>query len=313
MNKEYALSVRRIRRDIVAICNSIYKKEWNVVKKRWESLDGRLSDIILKDDKCYDYLLESRSCAAKGNDVRLRDLLLYEIDSYLTEILCSFSKEDRLILINDAQRQNEEALRLYYNHIFVEISKETDVSRVGCAYIGTENAGLSVKECGRQFRLFSFINPWLESADFVNEMDKRKFNEICVLGFGGGYVIRELERRYPEAKIRVYLPNRDIFRTVVNYIEVSDILQNKNLEMCFDSVCLDFFSTVKEKMGRDKNFGFYIDRQELRASTGNIELSERLMAEYSGEWKSGNGAEEIRMGSAGENIERYIKGLVANG
>lgn len=311
MTEKAIRELRRMRYMMTEICRYIFKQEWEMVCKYWKNFDEEFAKYVSEAARCDEAIRQCRTCVLKGNDVRLYELLRYEIDSYMEEQLSKISEDDRKQLACNAKSENAHVLKTCYTDIFNWINKEIDMTRIGCFYEGTDNISLSVKEDDHTFRLFSITNPWRESSDFVNQYIKGEPNEICILGFGGGYVVRELVQRFPHAMMKVCLPNADLFKSVIEHIDVSDVLQYKNLELCIDSVCLDFFSTINRKRKENRNFEFYIDRQELRACIPNRTLRESLIRKYC-RMREECGIAEEKKEPSGVQIHNYIKGLVVN-
>lgn len=233
MREKDVYLLRRVRREIVAICRKICLQEWTIVGKCWETLELELTDSVLLKVIHGNFLDECRACIVRKNYLRLYDLLRYEIDLDIADCLSHLSKEDRMEMSENARKKNEEVLSIHYKKIFESIQKVGESVRITFSYTGTENVNIFVREEEYQFQLFSSENPWLESANFADGIERDKLDEICVLGFGGGYLIQELERRFKHAKIKVYLPNIDIFKAVIDSIPVYEILQSKNLELYF--------------------------------------------------------------------------------
>lgn len=300
-------ALRQMRRKIVEICEYIYGQKWDLVGRYLQTLSLQLRTAIPEHTRCIGILNQCESCLQKGNYIRLRDLLVQEIDFYIANLLRALDERDRRLLSEEAGRENEEALGRYHKDILALIGDRTDSARIRCTYEGTENVSISIKEMDYEYRLFSNVNPWSESNNLVNSLVKREFEEILVLGFGGGYVVGELERKFSGTKIKVYLPNIDIFKAVIFHIAVSNIIQNENLEFYFDPTCLRFLISVHEMMGRDERVGFYVDRQELKACIGRDEIRQGLP-----QWRKAkqNTDDMIENKTVGEQIAEYINSLV---
>lgn len=309
-NGENILLSRQIRQEIVEICNQIYRKEWDLVREYWKALDLRIAQIISKEAECYDFFMQAKESAEKKNYLRLLDLLVYEIDPYIAEQLYALDGDARRIMAGEAKKSNKEILEIYHRDILSGISEEKKESRIVYSYTGTENVSISIKEGKEQFRLFSSINPWSEASDYVNAMVRGRFEEICVLGFGGGHFVRELGQRFPHTEIKLFLPNKDIFKAVIDNIPVYDVLQNTNLKICMDPACLDFLLTVREKTDRDEKFVFFIDRQEFRACVCDTWLEERLVWEYTKGHLKSNIAKAVKQECVGREIEKYTKNVL---
>lgn len=296
MNEEEVLIVRKNRRRIAELCNDIFWGEWDVVCIQFHEIEKDLAYVIKEDSKEREILRQCRQCIDKRNILRLRDLLAYELDDGLAERLFLLSEWERISLANHAKAENEETLRAYHPNIYDKLHSESE-NQIGCHYEGTDNVTLTVWENGRSSRLFSNTNPWQESIDFVNYLARKNKNpqEICVLGFGGGYTVRELIRRFPGTKIKVFLPNIDIFKMVIEHILVNDILQNKNLEIYPYPRCLYFLLTMKERAAKNDNFDFYIDVRECR--------KEQFRYRTAG---------VVQQESVGKNLERFIMDIVDN-
>lgn len=309
MEKKDIILLRQIRYRIIEICNCIYMQTWSKVYEYWKALDTELMIIPFDDIMWYEILNQCRNCVMKGNFLRLRDLLVYEMDLYIVNQLCSLSKEIRISLANDAERENEEALRRYHKEMLELISSEDRKTRIECSYVGAENVSISIAESGGKYRLFSSVNPWLESSNLIYEMVKEPCSEIYAFGFGGGYAIRELERRFNGAKIKVYISNLDIFQAVVKNISVSTILRYEKLEFIVDPIGMVFFIDISKKIRENDSFKFYIDYQELRACTGSAYIASDMLKDS----QKQIAADSILKGGIGEKIERYINGLNYDG
>ena len=225
---------------------------------------------------------EIRVCMKQCNFLRVRDILTYGVDLFLFQQLNNLSQSEREKIIKEAKYQNEQVLQTNYKNIWERLCAQNGGTRIECGYSGTENVSISVLEKKGKYRLFSDSNPWLESSGYVDAMEVsgRISDEMCVLGFGGGYVIGELQKRYPKMKIKVFIPNLDIFEAVVAHISLSHILQNENLELHYEPIWLNFFAMKKESMKTGISFGGFIDKQELRACVGSVGVAEQLMEYY---------------------------------
>lgn len=310
MNQEEVLLIRKIRRRIAELCNDIFWGEWDAVCIQFHEIEKDLTYVIKEDSKEWEILRQCQQCMDKRNILRLRDLLAYELDEGLAERLFLLSEQERVSLAYYAKMENEKILRICHHNIYDKLHSDSR-GRIGCQYVGADNVTLTAWENGRSFRLFSNTNPWRESIDFVNCLARENKNpqEIYVLGFGGGYTVGELIRRFPRTKIKVFLPNIDIFKMVIEHILVNDIMQNKNLEIYPDSMCLYFLLTVKEIATPNDNFDFYIDRRELRACVCNTIMLENLNWVFRKQFRYGT-AQVIQKELVGEKIERYIMDIV---
>lgn len=296
------LILRQLRRKIVEICECIYKQEWDSVNNYLRMIYSKYIKIILKYCSCQDIVRQCMVCVQKENSIRLRDLLVQEIDFHIAEQLFWVEEDIRKVLVERAKEDNRKALIACHNNILEKIYDRECESHIEFSYIGTENVNISIRENGHKYRLFSIVSPWKEANDLIDSMGIRRFDEICVLGFGGGYVIGELQRKFQNARIKVYLPNIDIFRTVIHTIPVSNILRNKNLEFCYDPTCLLFMISVNELMKTNKKVGIYIDQQELRASMANAAELKRYILQY----QANNIGEKNGVQNIGRQIEQYM-------
>ncbi len=307
------LLLRRVRYLIVQFCQYIYAQQWDSVHEYWKDLEQELAEIIPESGKSHVALYESRECVEKQNYLRLCDLLVYEIDDYLLRLLQGTDEAVRKSLAEEARKENEQALAVYHGEILNLINKQKEERRIEYSYIGTENVCISVKDVegeGR-FRLFSIANPWLESVNIANTVKKIFLDEIHILGFGGGHLVNELARRYPDAKIRVYLPNLDVFKAVICSVPLSGILSNERINLFHDPSCNGFFFALNMEK-TDINFDAFIDRQELRASVGNAETAGARLLYYKSRLKKISGRERVLSSYAleenvGRKIYEYIK------
>lgn len=272
------LVYRNLRHKIAAICDNIYRQKWNTVCIDWSGLRQELLQINPDNEKWFWIIRECSQCVEKGNFFYLHDLLIYDIDAYIAQQLYGLNEEIRKSLSEEAKKKNREALEIRHKNISVLLYKENGLSRVKCFYKGTENISISIMERGKEFKLFSDTNPWMESISMVKtgSLQNSILDEICVLGWGGGHLIRELETRCPQAQINVYLPNMDIFETVMSNILVADVLENEKMVLYFDPTCLDFLSAL-EKNAKRSEFGYFINRQELRACVKNLKVTDGLI------------------------------------
>ena len=207
-----ALLCRSIRCRIVEICNCVYRQEYNLIYEYWYVLEQELLGVLRENEAIYAMVNEIQKCMEQCNFLRVRDILTYEIDVFLLQQLNSLSQSERKRLAKEAKEQNEQALQTYHQDVWELLRVGSDRERIECDYAGAENASISVLEGNTKYRLFSVINPWLECNGYVNAMEiaGRISEEMYMLGFGGGYVIGELKKRYPEMKIKVLIPNLDI-------------------------------------------------------------------------------------------------------
>ncbi len=314
------LLFRQVRYMIVQVCQYVYRQEWDKVREEWTGLDLKLDQIIPETEIGYEALCESRICIEKGNYLRFHDLLVYDIDFYIAEQLRELNETDRKRLAEEARKENERALVEYHNSILPLINYYSKTDRIEFSYIGTENVSISIKdkEGEGKFRLFSIVNPCLESVNFANNIKESILDEIYVLGFGGGHLIRELARRYPDAKIKIYISNIDVFKAVIYNISVGDILENRKIELIYDPACFDFFAALVRGEGSNSKYAVYIDRQELRAHIGNVRQTDKLLMWYQSGMRvmlQRIGKQSIKAfsGSIEDNvgikIYRYIKDL----
>lgn len=296
------LSCRSIRRTIVHICECVYGQEYNLIYKYWEAIEQEIMGAFPENERLYLMLNEIRASMEQHNFLRVRDILTYEVDLFLFKQLNNLSQSEREDLIKEAKHQNEQVLQTYHKDIWELLCGEKDCTRIECDFSGTENVSISVLEKNIKYRLFSDTNPWLESSGYIDAMEVsgRISNEMYVLGFGGGYIIEELQKRYPKMRIKVFLPNLDIFGAVVEHISLAHILQSDNLELCYEPMWLRFFTMKKEFMKTD--FGVFIDRQELRACVGSARVADQLTQYYNSEFGRIMNENQI-----GERIYQFIK------
>lgn len=293
------LTCRSIRRTIVHICECVYGQEYSLIYKYWEAIEQEIMEVFPENERLYLMLNEIRACMERSNFLRIRDILTYEIDPFLFQQLNNLSQSEREDLIKEANQQNGKALQTYHKDIWELLCTEKDCTRIECDYSGTENVSISVWEKNVKYKLFSDTNPWMESSGYIDAMEVsgRISGEMYVLGFGGGYVVEEMQRRYPEMRIKVFIPNLDIFGVVAAHISLSHILQNENLELCYEPMWLNFFT-----MKTASNFGTFIDRQELRACVGSVGVADQLTRYYNTGFRRIMNADQI-----GKKIYKYIK------
>lgn len=312
-----SLLFSQARYQIVQICDCIYRKKWEDLYNVWEKLDLQLEKIIPQNEKIYDVLAESRRCRAAGNFMRFHDLLSYEVDLFLARKLCGRTEDERKLLSRRAKVENMQALEMYHANILALLHTSNKSQRIKCSYAGTENVTISVKEGDCSFRLYSSINPWLECATILNmqDIEGEYLDEIYVLGFGGGHAVEELERRYPKAQIKVYLPNTDIFQAVVCNMPRSTVLLNQRLELLYDPMCICFFDMLEKNIGKKRKVTAHIDRQELRACFRSSIEAERMIIKYKNKLEQDDlqnyvcGFNSLEMDNVGKSIYEYINEL----
>lgn len=306
-----ALLFLQARYKIVQICNCIYRNKWWDLCHLWEQLDLELEKIIPSSNKIYDVLVECRNCRASGNFMHFHDLLFYKIDFFLAQELCSRTLEERKLLSEKAFVENKQAIENHHKDVSNLLYANNEFSRIECSYVGTENVSISIKEGDRVFRLFSSINPWLECSSILNarEMDKGCPDEVYVLGFGGGHAVEELERRYPKAQIKVYLPNKDIFQVVMYNLPRKNILINQRLELIYDPMAIGFLEVLEKNLCKNT---FYIDRQELRTCFRSAVEAESVIIKYKNKLRANNAQDYIyesktlMTGNVGKSIHKHI-------
>ncbi len=307
MDKEDVLFLKSVRRRIIEICDYIYKQKWDEVYKSWKILNPKIYRFLKERGECREILDYSAESLKKGNFLRFHDLLLYELDIRFEEQLCKLTEKDRKVLAELYRQENEEALETYHEELLQIMHDADHASRITCSYTGADNVSMSIIEGSHSFQLFSYRNPWRESFELADGMKFKMPDRIYVLGFGGGHTVGELQRRFPAAAIKVYLPNKDIFKAVLFHMAEKEILENRNTEFYLDSACIGFFSDVNKEKRKNNNFGFYIDRQELRACTGSAAMTDKIISRYKKE------KAVVREADSGKKIHDYIKGLVING
>lgn len=310
MNKMEIYLLRKVRQDIVEMCRTICAQREDLVKQQWEVLEVglRQAQTILSDKMRWKLIEECRVCMVKRNYSRVWDLLKYEVDCDIADVLFALNQEVRTYLSSEAEEKNKDVLKQYHKRIFSLTQNVHYTERIVFSYTGTDNISMFVKEKGRQYKLFSGVNPWLESADLADGINIRNSDEIILFGFGGGYFVRELKRRGVQSKIKIYLSNFDIFKCVIDHLSVDDILLWENLEFIPDPTGLLFFIKMHENLEQNRNVRFYIDRAELRACVGNEEEASRLLLESRRNKISRDLARHHAKNLVGTMIERYIQG-----
>lgn len=276
------LAYRSVRHMIVDFCECVYRQDYDLIYKYWNAIEQEMIGVFLGNERLCLMLDEIRECMERCNFLRVRDILIYGVDLFLFQKLNSLSLSERRHLIEEAKYQNEQALQTYHKNIWELLCAEIDSTRIKYDYSGTENVSISVLEGNVNYRLFSDTNPWLESSGYIDalEVSGRISDEMYVLGFGGGYVIDELQKRYPKMRIRVFIPNLDIFGAVMEHISLSHIFRNENLELYYEPIWLNFFTMKKETQKKGSSVGVFIDRQELRACVGSAGVAEQLTRYY---------------------------------
>lgn len=304
------LILRQIRHRIVEICDFIYKQEWDLVNEYLSALDLEYAKILSEYCEYRELFSQCRICAQKENAMRLRDLLVHELDFCISNQLFMVNEKERKILAEKARQENEEALEMCHKDIWELIQNKNSTPRIECAYVGTENVSISVKQNDCKFRLFSIMSPWIEANGLLDSLGNGSFEEIHVLGFGGGYLIGELQRKFREAKIKVYLPNIDIFQAVIHNISVSEILRNNNLKFYYDPACIIFIIALNGILKENKRVGIYIDQQELRSCRENVAQVEYWVRMYKGEYSNDDIAEKNETETVGKRINQYISNFI---
>lgn len=307
-NSQSVLLLRKVRFGIIEICEAIYRQQWSVVVGHWNRMmfeTAGLNEISAEYDRI---IQEVEECIRKGNVLRLYDLLCDQMDSCVADQLSDITDKERMHLAESFRVENELALQKADERLLEWIRGQYCTPHVSCSYTGTENICIFISEGTQRFQLFSSVNPWREGAMLANQLRGNAYDEIDVLGFGGGHVIRELLRRFPGTKLKIFLPNKELFGMVTNHMAVSDILCRKEVELHADTTCIGFLSELYEKSDKMAKKGFFIDKKELRACLGNTAVVEEILRNLKAE----------RMASFlyvranekfGEKIERYIKGL----
>lgn len=304
------LCLRQLRRKLVQICELIYQQNWSLVDENLKKLCLEYTKVISKD--CEDAINQCRICVQKKNVIRLRDLLVQEVDFGIINQLFMVGEKDRKTLIEKARKDNEEALMNYHKNVWKKVCSINSKSRIECDFVGTENVNIIIKGNEQEFRLFSIVNPWQEANNLVDNVAKRVFDQVYVLGFGGGFLIGELQRRFPNTKIKVYLPNMDIFYTVLQMIPVGNILRNNNLEFCCDPTCLLFLITISELLKKNEKIGICVDRQELRASMADPRAFDDWFRKYEAVCENTNTDKRNETETVGKRIVRDMNDLVGD-
>lgn len=299
------------------IRSDICAKEWERVCGHWSMLRSDLVSGIPGTEPVYDSIDECDWCVDRKNYLHFHDCLTYKIDLFIMKRLLSLGEEERKKCSDNARRENENALNRYHRDLSWLLSKKFPYRDLECIYEGTENVSISVEEGSNRFRLFSIVNPWLESSSMIKENVRGNFipGEIHVLGIGGGHLVSGLKRKYPDTRIRVYIPNADVFQAVLLHIPLKEILTNEKIELVYDPLCLDFIKKIEEETapGRIQGTLFYMDPQEIRASFKSLRMAYRLIWKYKNclehdsvrnyVYKNENG----NINGVGKNIYDYIK------
>ncbi|MDE6055989.1 MAG: hypothetical protein K2G55_20050 [Lachnospiraceae bacterium] len=309
MKEDEVYSLRKARQQIIEICREICIQRWGMADRHWKLFETELMQPAFSELIGSIFFKECKICIAKKNYMRVHDLLQYDIDLNIAAQLLQLSEESRITLAKKAKKQNMETLEKYHKKIFASIQDVKKSARIKFSYTGTENISIYVREKKCEYKLFSSANPWMEGADLADGMKAENPKEICVLGFSGGYVVNELAKRFEQAKIKVYLPNIDIFKVIIDNILVCNILQNKNIEFYPDPMGLMFFVKIWESVGQYEDFAFYIDRSELRACVGDQIVTDRLIRESKQVQCRGLGISRAK-DLVGIRIEQYIMNLI---
>lgn len=304
------LCLRRLRYKIVQICELIYQQNWSLVDENMEKICLEYTKILPKD--CEDTINQCRICMQKRNAIRLRDLLLQEVDFSIINQLFMVGENDRKILTEKARKDNEEALMIYHKNVWRKVCNINSKQRIECDFVGTENVDIIIKGNEQEFRLFSIVNPWQEANNLVDNVAKRVFDQVYVLGFGGGFLIGELQRRFPNTKIKVYLPNMDIFYAVLQMIPIGNILRNNNLEFCCDPTCLLFLVTISELLKKNEKIGICVDRQELKASMADPGVFDYWFRKYETACDNSNTGKRNEIETVGKRIVRDMNDLAGD-
>lgn len=309
------LLCRQMECRLVHICEYIYKQKWDMVNEQWELLETELQMCIPKDRDGYEMIEECKRCIDKRNYIHLYDCLIYKVGLYMIRYLLICDEQERKNLSQQARAENVEALEQNHKELLRLLFKNSEHSNVEYCFRGTENVNVTVKEGVNRFRLFSTINPWLESCNTINAKIKDHFTpkDIYVLGLGGGHLVNELAQRYPKASIKVYIPNADIFQVIILHISLKNILLNKKIELYYDPFCLDFIKRMEDNVVSDKKERCMvcIDRQEVRACYKNALIADKFMSKYAESSVSNcvlNSAYNLRNRAIGRDIYNYTKG-----
>lgn len=135
--------------------------------------------------------------------------------------------------------KNLENLKEYYSVIFSEILKHNDSDSVIIEESVNKEIIVSVKDDkGKEYYLNSRYNDSEMVKQWIEQQEKIKYQEILVVfGLSNFNAVRKMLENIDETNlVLLYEPDAEIFKKIINYVDITDILANGNVMLCVESV-----------------------------------------------------------------------------
>lgn len=125
-------------------------------------------------------------------------------------------------------------LKEYYPNIYVAVkNRERNESKYVIAASKSGDVNLLVGEDSfdKRFPIHSTYNPYREAKIWLSKYDKELQNShhICLCGLGLAYFLEEIINQYPDKKIYIYEPDIQIFITLMETREITNILKHSQI------------------------------------------------------------------------------------
>jgi len=140
---------------------------------------------------------------------------------------------------HDVYIKNIEELNKRYYNILEDINeKENDITVEVIEARNDQKSFVIYKEDSR-LHLHSRFNPQREAERWISDLEVRKDRIYIVYGIGMIYHIKELINKMDDSiKLLLIEPSLSIFNKIIKNIDITDIIQNKNIEIMIKIMAL---------------------------------------------------------------------------
>lgn len=168
--------------------------------------------------------------------------VFYNMQSILRNVVTIYSEDNNYLESNlkNLEKKDLELAETLRKHSLVNQEKYL------LEYTNIGTISLSIQEENEQYYIHSLDNPFEDGRMFAQRYFKPGMKQYIVYGFGLGYHIIMMGRKYKDAKIKVYEYDLNTLYLAFSYMDLSEMLLNSEISIHYDPKFQRFGEHLKE-------------------------------------------------------------------
>ncbi|WP_162300630.1 motility associated factor glycosyltransferase family protein [Anaerosacchariphilus polymeriproducens] len=235
----YYCRVQDIRRIEDGLCDIIILKTKEIFEKAMENLEFYNADYDILNTKELSFMIADLKETIDNQDyVYFADILelqiipiLVNMQSILRNVVTIYGDDNNYFkhninLLEKRDPQLAQKIKDYnFNNQELYVLEYTNIGTIT----------LSIKECNEIYGIHTINNPFEDGRVFAKRYYTPDIKNYVIYGFGLGYHVMMLSKESSNAKIEVYESNLDILYLAFSYMDLSEVLENPKINLCYDS------------------------------------------------------------------------------